>query len=43
MQVLIHSDAGLVAAGRSPGLDIDPVPRPIGPMPPFHPVFPVAP
>ena len=44
MHVLNHSHAALVGAGRSSaGLDGDPTPKPVGPMPPFRPIFPVDP
>ncbi len=43
MHILNPSHAGLVGAGRSPGFDADPSPRPVGPVPPFRPIFPVDP
>ena len=44
MHALNHSHAASVGAGRSsPDLDVEPMKKPIGPMPPFRPIFPVDP
>lgn len=44
MYALTHSHVAAVAAGKSsPGLDVDPMPKPVGPVPPFRPIFPVEP